>query len=1702
MPTTTITLDEDNITTTKERLLALTGSSFGLSVGATISLSFTQAASSYRFAVDVLVLDEGKFAVTVPLGAAVDGPLEIEARAVSSSGASVVSAQTLQLDLLVSQIEITSVLAHANDKAIDVAGTSVDVAAGSSVSVKFTDASNTTVSKTAVVQADGSWSLNNADLTGLKSGAVQVTAQATDHNSRTIVSDTQQASLVEDAALPPVLEISAQIGGGNKLAISGISQNLADGTILEVQVSDNAGHAQVFSAQITDGFFTLTGLSTSMFTTTALHVLVSGEGQDGSVVNAAGDAYLPVPTTGDTPVMELEVFTVDQNSFVQMHGLTSQVDPGTVLQIVFTDTAGMTQVFEVEVDEGGEFDLSNVRVDTLAEGELTVDVLGQTSAGEIAFSQNITLVRNHAPEGADSTASATEDVLYAISASDFGFTDLDSHSMTGVKITALPANGELKLNGAAVTLDQVVSKADIDAGHLTFKAASNANGSNYASLQFKVQDSGSSHNEDTTANTLTFNVAAVNDAPTGSVTLSGTAKQGQTLTASHDLADADGMGSISYSWFANGVEISGATASTYTLTASEIGKTITAKASYTDGGNNATVVSSATTNAVVSSGVAGDGTISLGNNGQLIAPVQVEGKWYYYWHRAAEGSQHDYDQVSSHDVLDDIFKYDINGNERPADLQDTNDVYRYATINGVQVALPTVNGGQFLSNLDTIAQGTSASVGGVSIYDDFMAIWDTHNGADDSTGTFDGTPQGWTGDYYWTATTSPSGHVSVQMTSGIPVDDADSQPGYVALEVISTPNTAPVLDPTQSPAFIASQGAGVPAGEVGSLLSTLVSGISDTSPTAPKGIAITGFDTTNGTLYFSTNGGATWAAVGAVSNTNALLLAADSNTRLYFQPANSSYVGSTNPITFRAWDLTQHITEGVYANTVANGGKAEFSSATDTIAVDVHTAPVFSSSGSASVAENSVTSTVVYDANASLDGGSADAGMTYTLGGTDAGKFSINSSTGQVTFNTSPNFEAPTDSGSDNVYDFSVTATTALGVSRSKAVALSVSNANDSPTGAVSISGMVQVDQQLTASNNIADPDGTITGLGYQWQSSTDGSTWANISGATASTYTLTSNEQGKSVRAVASYTAGGFADNVAASATASVMAAPTVTISSVYGDTSSSVTDTFYTPYHRFNVITPDTTFTTAYWTVEDPLGLYWTAQASYDANLWVILSDSLELGVSGRNYPSSYSTKTFTFNGGNGFNSVSFQVGYGNWVKNPYVPITLNFYSASGSLVGSSSFTFAYVTGYLGTYTFSTSFSGAAKYFTMSSAANNSFALDTLSVSLNAGYISNGGSTADTTPSLSGSISRALATGEVVEVYRNGSKIGNASISVGSTSWSFTDPGAWLSSHSYTAKLATSGGTALATSSAYSVTMSSTPLVLDLNGDGVQTTARSGVMFDLVDAGSPQSVGWLSGHDGFLALDLNHDGRIATGAELFGNHTRLAAGGTASDGWQALAQYDSNHDSRIDAQDAVFDQLLVWQDINGNGVTDAGELASLAAHGIASINLNADLRQVEQNGNALTRFSSYTTVDGVTREMVDALLATQETPICQTVALGDNKVHLDLIGAGHSLNLSDLRVKYGDVTQVNLSGTGANTLKITLADVLQGAHLGGQVGQPVRLQVSGDADDTVLLNASEWLRTDQVVTIQDHSYVIYSAANASAAQLLIDQHMFLHAA
>ena len=95
-----------------------------------------------------------------------------------------------------------------------------------------------------------------------------------------------------------------------------------------------------------------------------------------------------------------------------------------------------------------------------------------------------------------------------------------------------------------------------------------------------------------------------NSAATGAPTINGTAQVDETLTASTSgISDSDGLAnaSFTYQWLADDADISGATTSSYTVVAGDVGKTIKVTVSFTDDAGNAEILTSAATTAVAKS---------------------------------------------------------------------------------------------------------------------------------------------------------------------------------------------------------------------------------------------------------------------------------------------------------------------------------------------------------------------------------------------------------------------------------------------------------------------------------------------------------------------------------------------------------------------------------------------------------------------------------------------------------------------------------------------------------------------------------------------------------------------------------------------------------------------------------------------------------------------------------------------------------------------------------------------------------------------------------------------------------------------------------------------------------------------------------------------------------------------------------------------
>jgi hypothetical protein len=177
--------------------------------------------------------------------------------------------------------------------------------------------------------------------------------------------------------------------------------------------------------------------------------------------------------------------------------------------------------------------------------------------------------------------------------------------------------------------------------------------------------------------------------------------------------------------------------------------------------------------------------------------------------------------------------------------------------------------------------------------------------------------------------------------------------------------------------------------------------------------------------------------------------------------------------------------------------------------------------------------------------------------------------------------------------------------------------------------------------------------------------------------------------------------------------------------------------------------------------------------------------------------------------------------------------------------------------------------------------------------------------------------------------------------------------------------------------------PLVLDLDGNGISTSGinpQAPILFDQDGDGTLTATGWIGAGDGLVVRDLNGNGTIDSGRELFGDSTVFTqgahAGQIATNGFEALADLDSNADGRFDASDAAFGSVQLWKDANQDGISQSNELSTFAQLGVASINVTGTPNNVNLGGGNTQTFSgNFTRVGGAvgsagTAELASSLL------------------------------------------------------------------------------------------------------------------------------------
>jgi len=558
--------------------------------------------------------------------------------------------------------------------------------------------------------------------------------------------------------------------------------------------------------------------------------------------------------------------------------------------------------------------------------------------------------------------------------------------------------------------------------------------------------------------TATTAVANINDDPTGTVTITGIATQNQTLTAANTLADLDGMGTVTYQWMADNVNITGATNSTLVLGQAQVGKAITVKASYTDGFNKAESVTSTATAAVVNVNDEPTGTVTITGTtskgatltaANTLADLDGMGTVSYQW------------------MADNV---NITGA--------TASTY---TLSAAEVGKTITVKVSYTDGFNTVESKTSAPTAVVipnSLPTGNVTI--TGTAAQNETLTASNTLVDLDG----------MGTVSYQwMADNVDIIDATASTLVLTQAQVGKAIT---LKASYTDGFGADE----------SMTSTATAAVANVNDSPTGTVTITGTATQNQTL--------------TAANTLADLDGMDLVS--YQWMANGADISGATSSTLVLGQDQVGKTITVKASYTDKLGTAESMTSTATAAVaNVNDSPT----GTVTITGTATQNQTLTAANtlADLDGMDLVSYQWMANGADISGATSSTLVLGQDQVGKTITVKASYTDGFNKAESVTSTATTA------------VANVNDVPTGSVTITGITSKGATLTAANNLADVDG-LGAVTYQWLANN-----VNITGATASTYTLTTAEVGKTITVKANYTDGqNTAESVTSAATAAVI--------------------------------------------------------------------------------------------------------------------------------------------------------------------------------------------------------------------------------------------------------------------------------------------------------------------------------------------------------------------------------------------------------------------------------------------------------------------------------------------------------------------------------------------------------------------------------------
>jgi Ca2+-binding RTX toxin-like protein len=849
--------------------------------------------------------------------------------------------------------------------------------------------------------------------------------------------------------------------------------------------------------------------TTVLDTTDGAEIILGGDGSDivrGNLGNDIldGDAWLNVRiAVSGVPGLT----SINSLNEIKARMLSGEINPSqlSIVREILRDPV------DIDANNDGRIDNWVAGVSTDKDGFVDVDVAlysGNLAEYDIVTNTNGSLEVRHArPTGTVSDGTDTirgfERLQFADQSIVLGGSNSSATGTVLISDTTPTENQVLTASQAFADINGIADgsivytwEAEVNPGQwqLVHEGASFTPGDSVVSQALRVRATFTDlmHVQETVVSAATSPVIAVNDLPTGGPVISGTAIENGLLNVlTGSIQDVDGLGPFTIQWLRNGAPItlsdgSLANQTGYALGDADVGQIISVRVSYTDGQGFSEVLTSAPTVAVV----------NVNDAPTLANPIL--------------------DQSTAEDA---VFSFQV-----PA------------------TSFADVDPGDTLTYTATLADGSP------------LPSWLSF---DTATRTFSGTPlNSDVGDLAvkvtvtdtGTLTSSDTFNLTVTNTNDVPTvaaplaDQSTDEDAVFSFVVPATTFADVDVGDTLSYTATLEDGSALPSWLSFDAVTRTFSGTPLNADVGVVSVRVTATDLANTTAsdVFSLT----------VTNTNDLPTVAnpvaDQSTA---EDAIFSFVVPTT--TFEDVDLGDTLS---YSATLADGTALpswlSFDAATRTFSgtplnadvgnIDVKVTATDSASTSASdvfilTVTNSNDAPTLTGVQPSLAAGTEDTAYTVSAANLLAGFTDVDADTLSIS-NLSASNGSIVDNGDGTYtitpstnYNGSVTLSYNVIDGQGGSVAAnqsySLAATPDATTGSVTISNLTpDLLRTITVSNTLADADGPVVILGYQWQSSPNGAnTWTDIAGATAATYTTTN--PGVQLRVVATYSVGGAAN-------------------------------------------------------------------------------------------------------------------------------------------------------------------------------------------------------------------------------------------------------------------------------------------------------------------------------------------------------------------------------------------------------------------------------------------------------------------------------------------------------------------------------------------------------------------------------------------------